>query len=156
MAKQKRILELKSAGKKDLDFAWTVWREAVKPHIEPYLLGRLGRAWRDEEEKKRFTEWWKADLSSIIMLDNEPIGWLASEESNETITLNNFCIASQHRGRGIGKKICEAKLNEWKSKRKTIVHSVLKGSNYASFFQAHGFRPVLEDEIVVHMIKSPT
>jgi GNAT superfamily N-acetyltransferase len=155
MTEQKRILELKSARKTDLDFSWTLWREAVKPHIEPYLARRLGRPWRDEEEKKRFAEWWKPDLSSIIVLDNEPIGWLASEETNENVTLHNFCVASQHRGRGVGKIILEAKLDEWKSKRKTIVHSVLKGSNFAPFFQTYGFRPVLEDEITVSMMMPP-
>jgi N-acetylglutamate synthase-like GNAT family acetyltransferase len=67
------------------------------------------------------------------------------------VTLVNFVVLKQYRDRGIASIVLGTKLNEWSSTFKTVVHSVLKASEQASFFERFGFKTVREDEIAYVM-----
>ncbi len=154
MQPTEHLLELRPARADDLETVYAFWSEAVKPYVGPYIASHFSRPWNDVDEKRRFSEWWQAEASIIIMVDGAPIGWLATEE-NEKIILHNFCIGSANRGRGAGRKILEEKLKEWKARQKTVAHSVLKESKHALFFEHFGFRAVGQDDLVVFMELSP-
>ncbi len=138
--KKARLLALRPATQSDYEFAWKSWAEAVEPHVAPVISKKFSRPWKDEDEERRFAGWWQPRASTVIALDDLPVGWLASEEENGNITLVNLVIEKQYRRRGIASIILGAKLNEWSSKYKTVTHSVLRTSGHASFFERHGFQ----------------
>ncbi|MCC8971586.1 GNAT family N-acetyltransferase [Bradyrhizobium brasilense] len=149
--KKARLLTLRPAGQSDRDFAWETWADAVKPHIMPVILEKFQRDWNDDEEMGRFTEWWQPSASTIIVLGDLPVGWLATEEKSDEINLVNFVISKKYRRHGIASIVLGAKLNEWSSKFKTVTHSVLKSSGYASFFEHRGFRLKTEEDFLLTM-----
>lgn len=151
MVKKARLLALRAATQSDFEFAWKAWAEAVEPHIAPVISAKFKRSWQDDEERRLFSTWWQPKSSTIITLDDEPVGWLASEEESGVLTLINFVVLKKFRGLGIASIVIGAKLNEWSSNFRTVAHSVLKASGHASFFEHFGFRTIREDDIVFFM-----
>jgi hypothetical protein len=156
MDKRARVIELRAAKQSDFEFAWKAWAEAVEPHISPIIASKFSRSWNDSDEQKRFSTWWRPDQSSIVTLDDMPIGWLATEEKNDLLTLVNFVILQEYRCRGIASVVVGAKLHEWASEFKTVAHSVLKSSGHTSFFERFGFKVIREDDVVFFMEASVT
>jgi hypothetical protein len=141
MDKKARLLELRDAAAgPDMEFAWTAWAEAVRPHITPVILSKFNRPWVDDDEKKRFSGWWQPASSTVITLDGIPAGWLAFEQSGDIITLVNFVVSPQYRHLGVASIIIGAKMHEWTSTAKKVAHSVLKGSGHETFFERFGFK----------------
>jgi N-acetylglutamate synthase-like GNAT family acetyltransferase len=125
--------------------------EAVEPHIAPVISAKFNRQWKADDEKRRFSMWWEPDASSIIVLDNVPVGWLASSEEPGIVTLVNLVVCEQYRDRDIASIILGAKLNEWSSTFKTVAHSFLKAGKQAPFFERFGFKTIREDDVAHFM-----
>src|SRR5580704_9516131 len=92
---------LRPAKSEDFEFAWKIYAEAVKPLITPHLR----RKWADDEEKRRFATVWRTEKSSIIMLGDKQIGWLAFDESGDEIVIENGYIVPEFQRRGVGSKV---------------------------------------------------
>lgn len=151
MDKKARLLELRAAATSDFDFVWTAWAQAVQPHVAPVIVSKFSREWDDQDEKQRFSGWWHPASASIITLDGTPVGWLASEEAGDVVTLVNFVVMKEYRELGIASIVLGAKMNEWASKAKIVAHSVLKGSGHHSFFERFGFKALREDDLAIFM-----
>ena len=134
------IPTLRPARKEDLDFSWTLYSEAVRPYVGPYIAKHFHREWNDGHEKSGFAKWWTVDNTSVINLGDEQVGWFHFEETDTEITLVNFCVASKFRRRGIGSQVLKELLEIWKRKQKPIVHAVLKDCPYRGFFERFEFK----------------
>src|SRR5579863_2904046 len=142
---------LRQARTEDLDFAWRVYAEAIKPHIAPYIATHFGREWKDEQEKAAFATWWTLENTSVITHADAQVGWLHFEESDREITLVNYCIGSDYRHRGIGSQVLVYLLGMLGARGKPIIHTVLKTSQLQVFFERFGFEVIGEDEITLIM-----
>jgi ribosomal protein S18 acetylase RimI-like enzyme len=136
---------LRPAKPEDFEFAWNIYSEAVKPHITPYLR----RKWDDDEEKRRFATLWRTEKSSIILLKDKQIGWLAFDETANEIVIENAYIVPEFQRRGIGSKVFGELLERWGPKRKPVSLSVLKNAPHRPFFERLGFQASGENDMTV-------
>lgn len=136
---------LRPAKLDDFEFAWKIYLEAVKPHITPHLR----RKWVDDEEKRRFATVWRTEKSSIILLGDKQIGWLAFDETADEIVIENGYIVPEFQRRGIGSKVFAELLEGWNSKRKPVSLSILKNAPHRPFFERLGFQATGEKDITV-------
>lgn len=141
---------LRTARPEDFDFAWKTYSDAVKPYITPHLR----REWVDDEEKRRFATLWRTEKSSIILLGDKQIGWIAFEEAADEIVIENGYIVPEFQRRGIGSKIFGQLLESWNSKRKPVSLSILKNAPHRPFFERLGFKASGEEDITVSLRRS--
>lgn len=136
---------LRPAKSDDFEFAWKTYLEAVKPYITPHLR----RKWVDDEEKQRFAKIWRVEKSSIIMLGDKRIGWLAFDEAGDEIVVENGYIVPDYQRRGIGSGILSELVKSWTAKRKTVSLSILKNAPHLPFFERLGFKAAGDKDITV-------
>src|SRR6266850_3619471 len=120
MSKETTAMEVRvtltPARPDDLEFAWTVYAEAVKPHIAPYIATHFNREWEEEKEKAAFATWWTTENTSIITHTGKHTGWLHFEETDCEITLVNYCVGSEFRHQGVGSYVLALLLDSWSAK----------------------------------------
>lgn len=140
MAKQK-VLETRKAQKSDEDFIWSIYKEAVRPLIEPKLKG----AWDDAKERLNFRKIWVLENTHIIAVDGYDIGWLSGDESGSVVTIDHFYVRSSERGKGYGGRLIDELIGRWKGLGKSIELSMLKGVKARAFVDGRGFKVVADE-----------
>lgn len=145
-------LNFKRAQKDDFDFAWRTYAEAVKPNISEFL----GKDWSDDEQRSLFETIWHPENTLILISDNRPVGWMEHSETDDETIFEQFYIIPELRHQGIGSKLLQPILSDWKAKGKPITGTVLKNSPYKTFFEHLGFQVVGEDKITYLMKWSAT
>ena len=83
----------------------------------------------------------------IVLLSNKEIGWYALVDRGHSMELRNFCIATDARGKGIGRRLLRLLLASNICAGRDITHSVLKGADLEEFFKKEGFVVVWDDEL---------
>jgi GNAT superfamily N-acetyltransferase len=150
MANQ-RILETSRATARDLDYVWSVYRQIVRPLIEPRLPG----GWDDSTERGKFIDSFVLDESHILRLDGKPIGWLAGKDDGKTALLEHMYIEEPHRGKGYGGRVFQELLKEWKSAGKKVNVQVLKNTRAREFILRQGFSTTSSVQLTETLELSP-
>jgi GNAT superfamily N-acetyltransferase len=129
------LLATRPAKESDFQYVWGVYREAVKPYIEP----KLKDGWIDSVEIERFRKIWKAADSHIIMVDKTPIGWGGAVVSENEIRIDHLYIEPQHRGKGYGTRLVSELTKMWSKEGKTIYAPVLREKRLVALTSRIGF-----------------
>jgi hypothetical protein len=137
--------KLRPARPDDYEFAWLLYAEAVKP----YMIANHDHKWNDPDEKRRFSKIWRPEKTSIIILGDKNIGWLAFDETGDEVAVENGYIAPEFQRRGIGSSILGGLLEGWKAKRKSVSLSMLKKSPHRPFFERLGFKESGQKDITI-------
>src|SRR6266705_1716424 len=91
-----RSFRLRPAGSEDFRFAWSLYRDLMKPLTEELL------EW-NEPGQRRVVELALASTgTSIIVIDGLDAGWLQVNESPHSIYLGQLYLAPSLQNRGIG------------------------------------------------------
>lgn len=138
-----KTLETRSAAEADEDFVWSVYRDAVRPHIEP----RLSSGWDDAKERVNFLGLFKACDAHIISLDGAPIGWVGGTDDGKTVVVEHLYVTAAYRGLGYGRRVFEGLLSQWNQAGKTVEASVLKNVRAKAALQGLGFTQVSDDDL---------
>lgn len=144
-----KTLNTRPATGSDFDFAWEVYRDAVRPMIEPKLKGK----WDDTKEKENFRSIWEPTTVHVILLDGTPMGWGAVTSEKNKVVIKHFYFQEKHRGKGYGTKMLEELLAKWKGEGKEVHVDTVNGSRAASMAYRLGFIRKKEDTLVTSFVR---
>lgn len=130
-----RILATRPATESDFQYVWSVYREAVKPHITP----KLKDGWHDDVEIENFRNMWKAPDSHIVTVDELPVGWGGVVTSGNEIWIEHLYIEPGHRGKGYGTRLVSELTKQWNQEGKSVHAPVLKDERLMKLVSRLGF-----------------
>jgi len=93
--------------------------------------------------------------SSIILLDDHPVGRLLVDRMGADITLVDIALLPEYRNRGIGTTLIKSLLQEAACAQKNVALHVLRWSAAARLYERLGFRMVSEDGVYLEMKRTP-
>jgi GNAT superfamily N-acetyltransferase len=144
--------DLKPLSSTDVDFAWSLYSETTRPHIEPLLKS----GWNDAEQRKSFLGWWLPENTLLISVEGSPVGWISTVSKDGKLTLEHLCISPAYQGQGIGKFAIEHVIEKQSHGHNVIEAHPLKGSSLIRHLEAIGFRisdEVVDDPLTVGLLK---
>ncbi len=128
--------DLRPAGKADFDFCWAIYRDALRPLMEPPA------EWR-EPEQHRVVERAMADVgSSILRSAGADAGWLHVEENRQVIQLRQLLVLPALRNRGLGGSFLTWMKERADRKRKDLTVEVMANSPARRLLERLDFKPV--------------
>jgi GNAT superfamily N-acetyltransferase len=143
----------RNASDSDRAFAWSLYADSIRELVEPLIQEERGVPWSEEEEARRFEEIWEPQNTQIFELEDRPIGWIAVKRESGYAFLENFFIAPEVRGRGLGTAAL-AWLKEQIGDA-TIRAHLLPNSRARSFYERAGFVLEREDKHQVTLVAEP-
>ena len=136
------IFNLRKATDDDLDLTFEIKKNALQEYLE-ILWG-----WNEKAQKDFHQKEFKKEHFQVIVIQNEPIGYLEIEPFQGHIFLANFMILQQFQGKGMGKIIMQDLIKN----NPKIVLEVLKVNQRAlKFYQGLNFEIVEDLEISFRM-----
>ena len=96
----RRVFRLRSVCSADFGFAWSLYRDLMKP-LTVELLGR----WNEPGQKRVVELALTQEGTSIIVIDGSDVGWLQVNESSDAIYLGQLYLAPELQNRRIGTAI---------------------------------------------------
>ena len=133
--------ELRRARSDDFGFAWSLYRDLMKP-LTIELLGR----W-NEEEQKRVVELALAQKeASIIIVGGLDAGWFQVSELADSIYLGQLYVVPGLQDRGIGTALVSGLKNKARQAGKTLTLDVTKNNRARALYERLGFQVLGESE----------
>ncbi|WP_240349386.1 GNAT family N-acetyltransferase [Halomonas binhaiensis] len=135
---------------RDYDFAFSVKKDALGPHIE--------RQWGwDEEYQLRIHEQrWREKPWFLIYLGEQKVGTVSLQEAPSTLRFGEFYISSKWRGKGIGTRVITDVVSRCDIENRTCKLEYLKWNPVGSLYKRHGFEVVDENDIHYFMLRCPS
>ena len=93
--------------------------------------------------------------SSVILLDDHPVGHLLVDRKGPDITLVDIALLPEYRNRSIGTTLIQSLLKEATGAQKNVALHVLRGSAAARLYERLGFIMVNEDGVYLEMKRTP-
>ena len=129
----------------DLDFAWNLYRQSMKPLTEALM------EWVDERQKQVVERDVVSGEASIIVQDGHDRGWLRVRESIDGLELCQLYVTLEVQNRGIGTVIVERLIGEARRKGKKLNLEVVKNNRARRLYERLGFVPAGESEYKLRM-----
>lgn len=95
-------------------------------------------------------------VSRIIMQNDDPIGWIATIESEHAVYLADIALAPNYRNVGIGTQILNEEIQAAEQVGKRMTLRVLKTNHAVRLYQRLGFVAVADDGVYLQMEKAAT
>ncbi len=108
-------------------------------------------SWDDEFQQARFGKKLQSVQFRIVLLDNQPVGAVASTEHDDHIFLNELLILPEFQNRGIGSRLLVGELRHADLLGKPIRLHTLRLNRAQDLYKRHGFIETCRDEIYVNM-----
>jgi ribosomal protein S18 acetylase RimI-like enzyme len=89
--------------------------------------------------------------SSVVLLDDHPVGRLLVDRSGADITLVDIALLPECRNRGIGTSLLQLLLDEATSAQKNIALHVLRWSPAVRLYERSGFTAFSDDGVYLEM-----
>ena len=141
MAIVHRGFQLRPAHSKDLQFAWSVYRQLMKP-LTLQLLGR----WNDPGQKRVVEVAVVQKETSIIVVGGLDAGWLQVGELSDSIFLGQLYLVPSLQNLGIGTAIVGDLIDKARQAGKTLTLEVMKNNRARSLYERLGFQVIGESE----------
>ncbi|MEY8759854.1 GNAT family N-acetyltransferase [Chryseobacterium tongliaoense] len=132
-------LQYKKASENDIDFLLDLRIKTMNEHLSSSNLPT-------EKEFHLQRIQYRFDKAQIILLNDEPIGLLKADRSEDKIEVIQIQIDPKQQGKGIGKAILKDIIEESLSVRKPVTLSVLKTNKAQNLYASLGFKVIDEDE----------
>ena len=132
-------IRYKKASEKDIDFLLDLRIKTMNEHLSSSNLST------DKEAHLQRIQY-MFDKAQIILLNNEPIGLLKTEQNADKIEIIQIQIDPSQQGKGIGKVILKDMIREGISAKKPVTLSVLKTNKAQNLYLSLGFKIIDEDE----------
>jgi ribosomal protein S18 acetylase RimI-like enzyme len=140
-----RSFSLRPAGSGDFRFAWSLYRDLMKPLTVELL------EW-NEQGQQRVVELALAQKgTSIIIVDALDAGWLQVGESLDSIYLGQLYLASSFQNRGVGTAIVNSLADRARQAGKALTLDVMKNNRARTFYRRLGFQVIGESEYKLKM-----
>lgn len=132
-------LKYRKAKKEDIDFLINLRMKTMNEHLLSSNLP-VTKELTLERVLHQF------EKSSIIVLNDEPIGLLKIDRNENNIEVMQIQIDPNQQGKGIGKSILEDIIQEAIVSQKPVSLSVLKTNKAQKLYTSLGFKIIDEDE----------
>ena len=132
------IFNLRKATDDDLDLTFKIKKNALQEYLE-MLWG-----WNEKAQKDFHHKEFKKEHFQVIVIQNEPIGYLEIEPFQGHIFLANFMILQQFQGKGMGKIIMQDLI---KNNPKIILEVLKVNQRALKFYQGLNFE--IEEDLEI-------
>jgi ribosomal protein S18 acetylase RimI-like enzyme len=139
--------QLRPACGDDFQFAWSLYKELMKPLTEE-LLGRWNELGQKHVIELALTQ---PEKTFIIAKDDLSIGWLHVIESPDSIYLGQLYLTPSSQNRGIGTAILRGLIDVAQREGKCLTLDVTKNNRSRLLYERLGFRVVGQSEYKVKM-----
>jgi ribosomal protein S18 acetylase RimI-like enzyme len=127
----------RAAVEADLPFLVALRLATMTPH-----LSRQGLAIDDAEHAERAAS--RLDAAAIVECDGQAVGVIKVLQDGTTWTIEQFQIAPEHQGRGLGTTVLRAVIADARASGALLRLSVLKQNPAARLYARLGFRTLAE------------
>ena len=132
----------------DSDAEWLV---GLKFRVLFPDLKRLG-VWNPERSRERTLRDFQTAGSRVILVDGEPVGFVAVRGDAHTQWIEKFYIEQEFQGHGIGGQVLRWVLAEFADDRPFRIN-VLQGSAARTLYERHGFVFEHDDNVDVFLVR---
>jgi GNAT superfamily N-acetyltransferase len=140
------FLELRPANEGDRHFIEDVYFQTQRWLIERFF------GWRgDDAEKAKFAEFYEPDETSIIVLNGEPIGWLAVRRTSAGFDLEHLYISPSHQSAGVGAFLIGELVREAGEAGVPLRAATAKINPARRLFERLGFVATGDDEYKIYL-----
>jgi ribosomal protein S18 acetylase RimI-like enzyme len=137
--------ELRPATAGDLDFAWSLYRDLMRPLTLELL------AWDESGQRRTIEEALAQQGASVIVIRDVKCGWLHVNETPDEIYLGQLYLTPSWQGRGIGGTIVRDLSDRAQQSGKCFTLNVMKNNRARLLYQRLGFRVVATSEYKLTM-----
>jgi ribosomal protein S18 acetylase RimI-like enzyme len=137
--------ELRPATAGDLEFAWSLYRELMKPLTLELL------AWNELGQRRTVEEALAQQGASVIVIRDAKCGWLYVSETPDEIYLGQLYLTPSWQGQGIGGTIVRHLSDRAQQSGKCFTLSVMKNNRAQVLYERLGFRVVATSEYKLKM-----
>ncbi|SHE67898.1 GNAT family N-acetyltransferase [Chryseobacterium sp. OV279] len=134
----------RKASENDIDYLLDLRTKTMNPHYADSNLPT------DKETTLQRIQY-QFDKAHIILLNNEPAGLLKINKADDKTEVLQLQIDPSQQGKGLGRTILTAILEEASAEGKTVALSVLKTNKAQHLYTSLGFKTVNEDEHSFYM-----
>lgn len=132
-------LKFQKAIASDKEYLLWLRKETMNEH-----LMKAGFEVTEENHHKALE--YQYEGAELIMHDDENIGLLKKQESDDTVEIIQIQIDPKYQGQGIGKQVVNSVIAKAFSNRKVVKLSVLKDNPAKRLYQNLGFVTIDEDK----------
>ena len=143
---------IRAASGEDVNHIWAIDSSATKKFASIPALADIAAS---EESPEKFESWLKHGRVYLVEDFNRPIGFIAAQEADEVLYINEIGVHEDYQGRGIGGKLLEA-VFKWaqdiaQQKNRQVAHVSL--TTYPDvpwngpWYKKHGFKEVTAELI---------
>jgi len=129
-----QVIELLPATGDDLEFAWSLYRDLMKPLTEEVM------SWDDQSQRAVVKQSLAHQGTSIITIDDANAGWLQVDDTSSGIHLGQIYILPALQNRGVGSAILKRLCDQARREDKAVFLEVMKNNPARAFYEALGFR----------------
>jgi ribosomal protein S18 acetylase RimI-like enzyme len=146
MDRAPRAFQLRPAASEDFPFAWSLYRDLMKP-LTAELLG----SWNEPGQQSVVEAALKHEGTSIIVVDGSDAGWLHVIEAADSIYLGQLYLAPSLQNRGIGTAILRELRDKARQAAKALTLDVMKNNRARSLYKRLGFKVVGDSKYKLKM-----
>lgn len=117
-------------------------------------LVRLGR-YDEHRVRRRLRDGYAPEYTSVVVADGGFGGCVTLRPVEDGWWLENFYLAEELQGRGIGSAVLRGLLARTDTEGVPVRLDVLQGSAARRLYERHGFTPEREDPVDVFMVRRP-
>ena len=125
----------------DLELTYRIKSNSLKPYIEEVW------GWNEDFQQEFHKKNFNPKNIQIILLNNTPLGYLESEDKENTLFIYNLLIDKSFQNKGIGTGILTILIDDAFAQKKTVQLEVLKVNTRAKqLYQRLGFKLIGENK----------
>ena len=137
--------KLRPASSGDFRFAWSLYRDLMKPRTVELL------AWNEPGQKHVVELALAQEGTSIIVIDELDAGWLQVDESLDSIYLGQLYLVSPFQNCGVGTAIVGSLKDKARRAGKALTLDVMKNNRARTLYRRLGFQVIGESEYKLKM-----
>lgn len=106
-------------------------------------------------QRQQFRDGYPDSKDHLVLLNDEPIGRILVDESDNMITLIDVALLPEYRNQGIGRQLLNNLIEQARGAQKAVILHVIKTNPARNLYERLGFRHVSEDGMYYEMIFEP-
>ncbi len=126
-------IALRAVRSEDIDFAWTLYRDLMKPLTEELL------DWREDRQRQGIEADLARDGAAIIEFDCAQAGWLMVGETEREIVIHQIYLLPTFQNRGIGSGLIWSLMVPASAADRGIALNVMKNNRARALYERLGF-----------------
>jgi GNAT superfamily N-acetyltransferase len=139
------LIKLVPADETHREFSYQV-KKAAEGN---YITSMFG--WEEDVQRDFHARAWQQQKPDIITCDGEPIGTIATIESQDCIEIGQFFMLPDYQNKGIGTYLLKRILDKADRLGKNVTLKFLKNNPVRLLYVRNGFRVVDTGEILYYM-----